>query len=304
VDLDRLVSINLRRVFNCLIIANLQTLTNQLFAYSFVFNKIVVGPAGSGKSTYCNTIQQHAAVWRKTIKVCNLDPAAENFKYTWDIDVRDLVSLEDVMEELEFGPNGGLIYWMEYLLENMDWLHNELTEFAEDAYILFDCPGQIELYSHMKVMTKITEKIKSWGYNLWAVFWVDATTSLSQANNFISNSLVSLSTMAQIELPHLNILTKWDMVEDKKTIEYILDNDPSQIISQDPESSKFNKKYNNLNKVIAEVLEDFSLVRFVPLDIGDEESIERVMIEVDTLVQYKEYTLPDDAIFNQQDTHE
>ena len=101
------------------------------------FGQIVIGPAGSGKSTYWHIIQQHATMMNKTIKVWNLDPAAENFKYVWDIDVRDLISLEDVMEELDYGPNGGLIYWMEYLLENLDWLHSELTEFADDSYILF-----------------------------------------------------------------------------------------------------------------------------------------------------------------------
>jgi len=37
----------------------------------------------------------------------NLDPAAEHFKYPVTIDVRELISLEDVMEETEFGPNGG-----------------------------------------------------------------------------------------------------------------------------------------------------------------------------------------------------
>jgi len=246
-------------------------------------------------------MQQHGMTCRKSVKVCNLDPAAENFKYTCDIDVRDLISLEDVMEELDYGPNGGLVYCMEYLLENLDWLHTELTEFAEDCYILFDCPGQIELYSHMKIMTKITEKIKSWGYNLCAVFCVDASTSWSQANNFIANSMVSLSTMTQIELPHLNILTKCDLIEDKKALDIIMDSDPSQIIAKDQQSSKFNEKYHNLNTVIAQVLEDFSLVRYVPLDIGDDESIERVMGEVDTLVQYKEYTLPDDSLYNKQD---
>lgn len=41
---------------------------------------------------------------------------------------------------------------MEYLIENVDWLIDELNEFAEDSFILFDCPGQIELYSHLDVM--------------------------------------------------------------------------------------------------------------------------------------------------------
>lgn len=29
-------------------------------------------------------------------------------------DVRELISLDDVMEELGLGPNGGLVYCMEY----------------------------------------------------------------------------------------------------------------------------------------------------------------------------------------------
>ena len=74
--------------------------------------------------------------------VVNLDPAAENFDYpvamgrrtlclmilciqlinSSDVsdlyfmltDIRELISLEDVMEELGLGPNGGLLYCMEY----------------------------------------------------------------------------------------------------------------------------------------------------------------------------------------------
>lgn len=49
------------------------------------------------------------------------------------------------MEELELGPNGGLVYCMEYLLDNMDWLKDELDKFDEDEYIIFDCPGQVWL---------------------------------------------------------------------------------------------------------------------------------------------------------------
>ena len=43
----------------------------------------------------------------------NLDPAAEPFEYEPSIDIRDLISLDDVMTELGYGPNGGLIYCFE-----------------------------------------------------------------------------------------------------------------------------------------------------------------------------------------------
>lgn len=109
-------------------------------------------------------LQDSGEAHKRNYKVCNLDPAAEVFKYKCDIgksllfiypfhlDIRDLISLDDVQEELKYGPNGGLVYCMEYLIENIDWLMDELQEFAEDSFILFDCPGQIELYSHLDVM--------------------------------------------------------------------------------------------------------------------------------------------------------
>lgn len=46
------------------------------------FCQLVIGPAGSGKSTYCQTIQQHCETVGRSIHVVNLDPAAEHFGYT------------------------------------------------------------------------------------------------------------------------------------------------------------------------------------------------------------------------------
>lgn len=77
----------------------------------------------------------------RTVHVVNLDPAAEHFDYPVTIDIRDLISLDDVMEEMDYGPNGGLVFCMEYLLQNMDWLLDQLGDFNED-YLIFDCPGK------------------------------------------------------------------------------------------------------------------------------------------------------------------
>jgi hypothetical protein len=57
-------------------------------------------------------------------------------------DIRELIEVDDVMEDesLRFGPNGGLVFCMEYFANNFDWLENCLGH-VEDDYILFDCPG-------------------------------------------------------------------------------------------------------------------------------------------------------------------
>lgn len=58
-------------------------------------------------------------------------------------DIRELIQVDDVMEDdsLRFGPNGGLVFCMEYFANNFDWLEESLGH-VEDDYILFDCPGK------------------------------------------------------------------------------------------------------------------------------------------------------------------
>lgn len=83
----------------------------------------------------------HCVSAKRSLHLVNLDPAAEVFEYQPSIDIRDLITLEDVMSELHYGPNGGLIYCLEFLLNNMDWLEEELDNFDDD-YLIIDCPGK------------------------------------------------------------------------------------------------------------------------------------------------------------------
>lgn len=76
------------------------------------------------------------------------------------------------MEELELGPNGGLVYCMEYLLDNMDWLKDELDKFDDEEYIIFDCPGQVG-YSLASIRCQPMRKTTHYAFVLpkGAVLW-------------------------------------------------------------------------------------------------------------------------------------
>merc|ERR1712136_408404 len=89
--------------------------------------------------------------------------------------IRDLISLEDAMEDddLKFGPNGGLIFCMEYFAQNFDWLETELGDY-EDDYFLFDCPGQIELYTHTPVMRDLVRFLQNKDFRVCGVFLLDS----------------------------------------------------------------------------------------------------------------------------------
>lgn len=120
-----------------------------------MYGQIIIGPAGSGKSTYCALIQSHSKLLKRNIHVINLDPAAEKFDYEPTVDIRELINTDDVMEFTKLGPNGGLIYSMNYLIENIEWLEEKIGNLGVDDYVLFDCPGQIELYTHLDIMQKV-----------------------------------------------------------------------------------------------------------------------------------------------------
>lgn len=141
---------------------------------SIYFGQIIIGTAGAGKSTYCEAIQNMGSLLKRTIHIINLDPACEKFYYSPLIDINDLISVTDVQEELMLGPNGSLLYCLEYLLDNFDWLQEQMATLGQDDYVLFDCPGQIEIFQS-ELMTQLVGKLTNFGFALCSVYMLDIT---------------------------------------------------------------------------------------------------------------------------------
>ena len=86
-----------------------------------------IGPPGAGKSTLCNGLQQFMHAIQRPCSVVNLDPANENIGYDPAFDVRELVSIDEVMERERLGPNGGVLWAMEEIEAQFDWLEEGLS---------------------------------------------------------------------------------------------------------------------------------------------------------------------------------
>jgi GTPase SAR1 family protein len=288
-------SVNMLLTFQCVggQAHNTQSLTHFVFVFvSFdttmgKYAQIVMGPAGCGKSTYCDIMRQHCENVRRAVHVVNLDPAAEHFQYPVSVDIRELISVDDVMSELQYGPNGGLMYCMEYVAQNLEWLRNQLGDFDDD-YLLIDCPGQIELYTHVPVMKKIVDALRQWGYHLCAVYLIDAQF-ITDTAKFIAGMLLCLSAMVHLELPHVNVLSKMDLLG-KRAEDPALDKffDPSAEELVTELNTTTPKRFRQLNKQISSLLDDFNMVGFVPLNIKDPESISNLLYSVDNALQYGE----------------
>lgn len=151
------------------------------------FAQLVIGPPGAGKSTYCNGMHQFLGAIGRKCSIVNLDPANDQTSYPCALDVRDLVTLEEIMGKGEdsLGPNGGVLYALEEVEGNFEWLERGLREMGGmhvaflafvfrgkeklmivEDYVLFDCPGQVELFTHHASLRNIFFRLQKLGYRV------------------------------------------------------------------------------------------------------------------------------------------
>jgi len=251
--------------------------------------QLVMGPAGTGKSSYCSAMAEHCTTIGRTVHVVNLDPAAEDFKYSPSIDIRNLISVDDTSDELNLGPNGGLIFCMEFLLNNINWFEDQIGDFADD-YLILDCPGQIELYIHLPIMKRLCEKLEDWGYKICGVYLLDSLF-ITDATRFLAGVLSCISAMIRLELPHINLLSKCDLLGSRESgwedkLGYYLNPEPKLILND--VMKKLSPKYERLTFAIADMIDSNNMVAFIPCDIEDKERIELILAHVDQALQYGE----------------
>ncbi|RDA94194.1 hypothetical protein CP533_6576 [Ophiocordyceps camponoti-saundersi (nom. inval.)] len=280
------------------------------------FGVMVMGPAGAGKSTFCAGLITHLNLNRRSAFYVNLDPAAESFEHQPDLDIKELICLQDAMTEVGLGPNGGLIYCFEFLLENLDWLTDALEGLTEEYLIIFDMPGQIELYTHIPILPTLIRFLSQPGaldIRMAAVYLLEATFVADRAK-FFSGTLSAMSAMLMLEVPHINILSKMDLLKGqvkRKDLKRfltpdlgLLDDDPAQgsrsraataedddntvARPEDKDQIMKGKSFRRLNRAVAGLIESFGMVNYLTLDLTNEDSISAILSHVDDCIQYHE----------------
>ena len=178
----------------------------------------VVGTAGAGKSSLVTSFQRWARFLEVDVMAINLDPGAERVHYDPEFDVRDLVSLSDVMSEYDLGPNGAQILAADLVASQAEDVFEQIEGLSGDLLIV-DTPGQVELFAFREASSHLVEVIGQGRACL--IFLFDPMLSRTPSG-FVSQMLLSSIVHFRLGLPTANFLSKTDLLEPEE-LEKILD---------------------------------------------------------------------------------
>lgn len=255
-----------------------------------MFGQLIIGPPGSGKSTYAYGMYQFLNAIGRKVSVINMDPANDHVQYPCALDIRDFVQLEEVMTEQNLGPNGGIMYALEEVEESLDGFVNKVKELGDNEYLLFDCPGQVELFTHHGALQRIFKRLeKQEKARLCVVNLVDSHY-ITKPSLYVSVLLLTLRSMLQLDLPQVNVLSKIDLIHRYGTLDFNLDyyTEVQDLHHLFPllEKEAGMTKYAKLTEAIAEVVEDFGLVAFEVLAVEDKKSMIQLLTTIDKATGY------------------
>lgn len=256
------------------------------------FAQVVMGPAGSGKSTFIARSLEYFSTINRTVHAVNLDPAADDLPYEPTIDIRDAISVKEIMTSHGFGPNGGLMFCLEQVVDEFDWFDNAIGEHDVD-YLLFDLPGQIELFCHLNILPRLLKRLQRENYHLVGVFLLDSEFMLDPAK-FMSGCLATLSAMTMIEIPFVNVISKCDLLtkDQMETIECYSEMDTTALGSQIDGNTKLAK----LTSKLCELIDEYNMLRFSPLDPTSEDGMSSVITRIDGILDYEEFAATEHEI--------
>jgi len=178
-----------------------------------------------------------------------------------------------------------------------------------EDYIIFDCPGQVELFTHHNSIHNIFAKLEKLGYRVclhqnpfsFPIFKLAITNDnkyeqlvvihlldshhLASPSQYISILLTALRSMLLLNFPHINVLSKLDLLKSYGPLPFNLDfytevQDLSHLLPF-LETEQGSPRFSKLNEAICDLVDGFGLVGFETLAVEDKASMTHLLQVID-----------------------
>lgn len=223
---------------------------------------ICIGMAGSGKTTFMQRLNSHIRSSKKEVPyVINLDPAVLKVPFGCNIDIRDSIKYDKVMETYGLGPNGAIVTSLNLFSTKIDQvikLVEKKEESGQYKHVIVDTPGQIECFVWSASGSIITESFAS-SFPTVIAYIIDTPRNTSPTT-FMSNMLYACSILYKTKLPMIIVFNKTDVEKETFAREWMTDFESFQqaIMNDQNEDNDGGSGYmNSLVNSMSLMLEEF-----------------------------------------------
>jgi hypothetical protein len=181
---------------------------------------IIIGPAGSGKSTLTKAFGRWLEDEGHSVSYVNLDPGARYISFKPTFDVRGFANVEDIMKREGLAPNGALIRASEVLEDSLSAVIEAIENTCVGSgFCIIDTPGQMELFLFRSLGPIFTRGLKG---RALSIFVMDPSLLKSSAD-LVVLKLLDLLVELRLGLPSLEVINKSDLIGNVGGIEGALE---------------------------------------------------------------------------------
>jgi GTPase SAR1 family protein len=222
----------------------------------------VVGTAGSGKSSLTAAFTRWLEMQREDVMAINLDPGAPSLPYAANVDVRDYIKVEDVMEEYGLGPNGGLVAATDMIKDVVEDVSQDIEDFTPDLCIV-DTPGQMELFAFRDIGAQVAERLTDADKGL--VYLFDAGFCRDPLN-YVMNMFLASAIDIRFQLPQFQVISKIDLLKEKE-LEQMMGWSEDPDLLREAVDSKLSGMNKEISQDMLEIIERLG-VEFSPIAVS------------------------------------
>lgn len=158
-------------------------------------------------------------------------------------------------------------------------------------------------------MRHIVDTFKGADYKICALYCLESLF-LQDVTKFFAGVLTATSAMLQLGVPHLNLITKMDLLgltgqNDEEEESYCDDelSDFYRYLCPDPTlleerlSCSTSSRFYQLNKALVQLIDEYDMVNFMPVDIRHDASLKKLMLQIEFATQFSEALEPKEPDF-------